>query len=552
MTMRGRRVVAAVLVIGLLGGAFFIISALGGDDPGSRDNAAQEIEVDDRIFETNDPIERGCALDPEILKRIDRGTVAEHTEDLLFVPQAPNYVGTFGITSHSGPFDYLQTVPLVLYGPERIVAQGEALDKSASITDVYPTVGQLTDVDLPERSGQVLEDALKPDVPGVPKLILTVVWDGVGRNMLEQWPDDWPNLARMERKGTSYLGATVGSSPSITPATHSSLGTGAFPKDHDVTAITMRFGDEIRDAFAGRVASDLKLTTFGDEVDLAYDNGSLVGMLAWKSWHIGMLGHGSMTPGGDKDLLGIVGHDENITGNPEYYSTPGYLTPFPGLDERLEELDRADGEVDQQWMGHDIELHDNPAWVNYLGDALLATMEREGFGADTVPDLLMTNFKMTDIVGHQYSMDSPEESAVLRAQDAQLGRLIDYLDAEVKDYVVIVTADHGHTPSTERSGAWPIAKGALLSDLNRFLGVDEDSSPVINTSAVGMFFDPDLLAATGKTLDDIATWMNDYRLEDNWDEELPAGYEERAEEQVMAAVFPTAALPEIMACSRLG
>ena len=405
---------------------------------------------------------------------------------------------------------------------------------------------------MPERKGKVLEDALKPDVDGVPKLILTVVWDGVGRNMLERWPDDWPNLARMERKGTSYLGATVGSSPSITPATHSSLGTGAFPKEHDVTAITMRFGDEIRDAFAGRIASDLKLTTFGDEVDLAYNNESLVGMLAWKSWHMGMLGHGSMTPGGDQDLLGIIGHDENITGNPEFYSTPEYLTPFPGLDERLEELDRADGEVDQQWMGHDIALHENPAWVNYLGDVLLATMDREGFGADTVPDVLMTNFKMTDIVGHQYSMDSPEEPVVLRAQDAQLGRLIDYLDAEVKDYVVIVTADHGHTPSPERSGAWPIAKGALLADLNRFLEVDEDSSPVINTSAVGMFFDADLLEATGVTLDEVATWMNDYRLADNWDEELPAGYEDRAEEQVMAAVFPTTALPEIMACARLG
>lgn len=552
MTIRGRRVVALVIVAALTGGGVFLFTSSGDEKvPDEVNESAQKIDVADRTFESNDPVSRGCALDLDILTRIDRGTVPEHTEDLLFVPQAPNYVGTFGIRSHSGPWDYLQTIPLVLYGPERIVGQGRALDRNASITDVYPTVGRLTGVELPPRRGQVLEDALKPDVPGVPKLVLTVVWDGVGRNMLERWPDAWPNLARMERKGTSYLGATVGSSPSITPATHSNLGTGAWPKDHDVTSITMRFGDEIRDAFAGRIPSDEKLTTFADLIDLAFGNQSLVGMLAWKSWHLGMLGHGLLTPGGDRDLLGLVGQSEEITGNPDYYYTPDYLTPFPGLDERVEELDRDDGEVDGLWMGHDIaKLHDNPAWVNYMGDALLETMEQEGFGRDDIPDLLFTNFKMTDIVGHQYSMDSPEEPVVLQAQDEVLGRLLRYLKENVGDYVVILVADHGHTASTESSGAWPIAKGALQTDLLKFLDVGEEDSPVINTSAVGMFIDAGKLAATGKTLDDVATWMNDYRLKDNWDDELPPGYEDRAGEQVMSAAFPTSDLPAIMSCAR--
>ncbi len=544
-----RRILAVVIAVALVGAGAFYLSSRSDDDLPVNEKA-DSIDVSGRTFPSVDPIERGCALSRDILTRIDRGTVPAHSEDLLFVPQEPNFMGSFDINSHSGPWDYVQTVPLVLYGPERIVAQGHALKKGASITDVYPTAGALTGVELPARSGKVLEDALLPDVPGAPKVILTVVWDGVGRNMLERWPDAWPNLARMEREGTSYLGATVGSSPSITPATHSNLGTGAFPKDHDVTAITMRVGDQIRNAFASRSPADLKLSTFGDEIDQAYGNRSLVGMLAWKSWHLGMLGHGTMTPGGDADLLGILGHGEEISGNDDYYYTPDYLMPFPGLDERVEELDTADGKADDQWMGHKIrELHDNPAWVNYLGDALLATMEKEGFGDDDVPDFLLTNFKMTDIVGHQYTMDSEEEHVVLAAQDAVLGELVDYLDREVKDYVVVVTADHGHTPSPETSGGWPIAKGGLTDDLDRFFGVSGDDDPVINISAVGIFFDEDKLAATGKSLDDVARFLNGYRLADNWnDDELPQGYADRADEQVFSAAFPTTDLPAILSC----
>jgi hypothetical protein len=47
-----------------------------------------------------------------------------------------------------------------------------------------------------------------------------------------------------------------------------------------------------REAFANKNPKDLKLTTFADEIDRALDNESVVGMLAWRSWHMGMLGHG--------------------------------------------------------------------------------------------------------------------------------------------------------------------------------------------------------------------------------------------------------------------
>ena len=252
-------------------------------------------------FITNDPIERACALEKEILLRIWRGHDDDNSEDLTTVPLEPNYSGSFNITSHSGPWDYLQRVPLVFYGPETIKAQGQPLRENASIVDVYPTVGELADVSLPPRDGRVLDGAIDDDRSESPKLILTIMWDGVGRNVLERWPEAWPTLRRMEREGTSYLNAVVGSSPSITPATHSSLGTGAYPRRHGVTAIEYRDdAGNVNTAFAKRDPSGLDLTTFADEIDRELGNEPLAGLIGWRSWHQGMLGHGDMTPGGGR------------------------------------------------------------------------------------------------------------------------------------------------------------------------------------------------------------------------------------------------------------
>jgi arylsulfatase A-like enzyme len=496
-------------------------------------------------------VERGCDLPIKYLERIWRGHDPVHSEDVTTVPLAPNSSGTFGVTSHSGPWEYLQNVPLVFYGPGFITASGEPLEGPVEMVDVFPTVGELVGVDLPDRDGRALEDILEQGRPGPPKLILTIVWDGVGRNVLERWPDAWPNLARLSREGTSLLDAVVGSSPSITPATHSTLGTGAYPRRHGVTAIEYRTKEgAVRQAFAGRDPADLRMTTMADEIDLALNNEPKAGMLAWKGWHLGMLGHGTQTPGGDADEVGLIGTDEHITGNNRFYSTPTYIDPLPGLEGRLDEADRLDGKVDGNWRGHPVSVHDNPGWVDYAADAVLTMLDRGGYGADEVPDLFFTNFKMSDIAGHQYSMDSLEERDVLHAQDAALGRIVDYLEREVDDYVVVLTADHGHTPSAERSGAWPISQGTVVDDINEHFDVT-GGSLMTSKTAVGMFFNRTVMRETGVTASDVARFLNGYTIAENWNEdELPDGYETRGDENVYKAAFPTDDIGDLLRCAR--
>lgn len=498
---------------------------------------------------TAEMLSRACGLDKRVLIRVWRGYHPGRSEDLIFVPRAPNYIGTVNVNSHTGPWDYLQRVPLVLYGPKNIASRG-VLNQPANLVDLYPTLGALLGVHLPVRDGSRLTEAVLAGAP-VPKLVLVVVWDGAGRNVLDRWPGQWPNLERIESEGTSYARATVGSSPSITPASHASLGTGAWPRKHGITAIRVRAVGRVGGAFPGRDPSALELSTFADEMDTALSNEPRVGLVAWQGWHLGMLGRGSGFPSGDKDTVAIIGRRGRVVGNSAFFSTPGFLNDGPaGIERRAAGLDRSDGRTDGRWRDHPIlESHANPAWVRYETGLVLELLRHDRYGVDEIPDLLFVNYKSTDVAGHEFTMDSKEMGAVLAAQDRGLGRILAYLDRKVRNFVVVVTADHGHTPSPATSGAWPIAMNELIADLNRDLGTGEGRSLVDDGHAVGLFLDRTQLRSAGIDVHDVASYLNGYTIAENWPEtELPADYAGRGDEKVFSAVFPGTALAAILRC----
>jgi predicted AlkP superfamily pyrophosphatase or phosphodiesterase len=543
--MRKAALFTAIALLAAGGGAFALLRET------SAPSVAEELATTDRTFQTNDPMERACSLPEEYLVRIQRGHDPDRSEDVTIVPQEPNYPGTFDLNSHTGPWDYVQRVPLILYGPGRI--DGGELDGDATLADIYPTVGQLTSVELPQRDGTVLSDAIAVRTEGTPRMIVAVMWDGVGTNVLQRWPDAWPHLARLAREGAHYTNAIVGSSPSITPATHSTLGTGVFPETHRVTGVQFRAKDGgIDRSFAARNPSIIAIGTFADRIDKELGNQPLVGLVGWQQWHLGMIGHGSSIAGGDADHVALIEESGEIKGG-DAYSTPNYLNA-PGigsmLENRIEELDRADGAADGRWRGRDIQAeHNNPAWIEFEADLILELWDRAGYGSDAVPDLFFTNFKATDLIGHTDTMDSPAMAEVLGAQDAALGRLVEYLEDEVKDYVLIVTADHGSTPRADTTGAWPIDQVELTDDLDDHFSVTGPSL-VEQTTAAGYFLDSAVMSDHRVTTDAVARYLNSYRLAENWDgSELPEDYRARRGEHVFAAAFPSDDIDDIAACA---
>lgn len=520
-----------------------------------------------------------CSLPEARLRRIARGLFPGRGPDLVLAPRAPNYVATFGTTSHSGPWNYLQKVPLVLYGPGYIKAQGGLrLEREVTVADLAPTLAELLDVPWPDdRWGKPISEALVPAAqrPVPPRLIVTVVWDGGGWNVLERWPDSWPFLRQVMDRGTSVEGAIVGSSPSVTPAIHTSIGTGTLPSQHGIADIPIRAEGTVADSFRDTSGELMKVPTLADLYDPMIANKAKVALLATKSWHLGLLGRGSAfrpgelassptegsPPPGDKDIAVIAeGPGEGMFTNPDLYRMPEYLRRVPGLSEDVHTTDIGDGLLDSAWMGHEVLqdpslLHFTPAWVLYQTRLLESLVDHEDMGGDDVSDLLFTNYKSIDEVGHRYNMVNPEMEAIVGYSDQGLEELTGWLDDEVGRgrWVLAFTADHGQAPAAEVVGAWPIHIVTLVDGLAERFGVDPGDL-IKAQRPTGLWLNRSVMGASGITLEAMADWLTSYTLEENIPEGTtpPEQYGSRLGEEIFEAVFPARWLPDILECATGG
>jgi len=504
-----------------------------------------------------------CELPVEHLRRIRRGYAAGRSPEMIPVPRAPNFFGGFTTYGHSGPWPYMQRVPLVFYGPGFIRSQGSIRPaRAVTVADLAPTLAELLHTTLPEgRPGRPVTEALLPRGrrAGVPRAIVTVVWDGGGTDVLQTWPGAWPVLRDLMASGTSVAGATVGSSPSVTPAIHATIGTGTFPKQHGIVDIPLRIGDRVvADSYGGRSPKYLKTTTLADIFDRSTGGASKVGMLAYKGWHLGMMGHGAGIPGGDKDTAIIVERSNGaLVSNPEYYSLPPYLKEVPGFDADIRRVDGDDGKLDSRWLGHDMledpaELRHTPVWALYQTRLIKELIRREGYGDDRVPDLFFTNYKQIDEVGHDWNMLNPEERNILEYSDAALGDLVSFLNAEIgrRRWVLAMTADHGQVPAPTATGAWPIHIETFEAWVARHYDV-EASELFENQRPLAFWLNMDTVRANNIDLEEMADYILKYTIGDDQEpgQEYPPQYKDRLEEPVFAAAFPSSKLGEIWRCA---
>jgi hypothetical protein len=533
-----------------------------GDGPGT----TQESRAEDRFVPQRAYLQDACKLPPEWVRLIHRGWVPgpSRGHDLILVPKPPNYLGGPVNASHSGPYGFLQDIPLLFYGPGFIQPLGRiSLGREVTLANVAPTLAELMRFDWPNRIGTSLSEILI-DNPVRPRLIVEVVVDGGGWNVLNYWPDRWPNLARLMREGATIEDAIVGSSPSITPSVHTTLSTGAYPRLHEVTGITVRrddgslagaFSTEARltNAASTRPDSSLAIPTIGDLWDAANGNLPLLGMFATGNYPLGMLGYGAAYEGGDKDILALTQGEEWAT-NPEYYSLPDYVnTQVAGPQRDIEAVDRADGAADGRWQDHEIRPIDaTPALAPWQNRSMQAVLRREGFGGDELTDLFFLNYKSPDYAGHEWNMIAPEQGDVIESVDAAVADMIEWLNDNVGEdqYVFVLTADHGQTPINQ--GGWPISRAEILNDINeRFDELDNDVNIVQSTSAVSLFMNRAELADNDVRPEEIASYLSRYTISDNTPEDgdVAQGRQDRAGERIFSAVFPGRRLPDIAECT---
>ncbi|MGH2650745.1 MAG: alkaline phosphatase family protein, partial [Actinomycetota bacterium] len=326
---------------------------------------------------------------------------------------------------------------------------------------------------------------------------------------------------------------------------HATMGTGVYPRVHLLAENTARLPNGTVGEMFFHEADPrlLRGTTLADAWDLANKNLPWVGMIGFHSWHLGMMGKGARSRGGDRDVAVLWNREQEMFGtNEEVYSLPAYLPGDEELERRVRGLDGLDGSLDGRWRGNDLAdpftLPGTPAFVDHVGDALFRMLRHEPIGADGTTDLLFVELQTTDYAGHVWNMESEEVGDVLLAQDRILGRLVSFLDREIGPgrYVLALTADHGQVPLPETTGGLRIDRFRLAEDLNELVG----AGVVQAVHPDDIYLDMEAVEASGLTVEQIARLVAGYRYRDGLPEgaDLSSGEAERLNERVFAAVLP--------------
>lgn len=508
--------------------------------------------------------EVACGLPPQWLLRIWHGYSPERSADIQILPRVPNFVGS-GLP-HVGPWDFTSDVPMFWYGPGYVKPVGP-VQKPVTSADIVGTLDHLLGSTFEPVDGEPMLDGLVPaeERPEPPALAIVMIWDGAGRNVLDQWPDAWPNLARLRPEGAWYEHATVGSSPTSSAQIHATLGTGAFPRNHGVVGHSIRIGGEIVSPWK-EGPRELVIETFADHYDREHGNEPLIGLSGTVPIQLGMMSRGAFAEGGDRDLavlrtpgnaetLGAEGVAWNIPeGFDQWYEYAPYANDLPALSTYFDdvELDARDGARDGLWNGRAFKDSDElldgfhtPARVPYQTRLIEELIRREGFGADDTTDLLYINYKLIDTLGHLYGIEDPAMRDAVTAQDESLAELIDFLDGEVGEgrWVLLVTADHGSLMSAAATGAFQISAEGLHTAIQERFDDDDDDVPVIEqVKQTEIFMNVSELEEQGHALEDVSRFIMGIRQRDVPIPGLPIP---SPNAKVFQAAFPARALTSL-------
>ena len=428
------------------------------------------------------------------------------TGQLLIVPREgdfitrpdPNYA-----FMHGSPWPYDVSIPLMFAGP---AVKAGVYSMAAAQQDVAPTLAAALDVRMPPTStGRVLPIFREGFTR--PRVVMLLVLDGMRRDYFDRYAALMPTLTALRKRSAWFSQAEVNFLPTNTAVGHSTIATGADPRVHGVTGVSVYdFRNRRRkDMFAGDVPSDLMALTLPDVWGLATAGRAVI--LAQGSIDRAatpLAGHGACLLNGSSVVLASYDQEEgHWKTNTDCFRLPEYLK------ERDARTLWASG---GEWMGHKIDtptaVRHSSLFPAFEADAMSLMIEREAVGADSIPDLLLMNYKGADFVGHKYGPESSELRSTLGEMDRQLARMLTALKKKVGDnYLLAVTADHG-MPSEPTSPDRRHSAPALLDLLHdRFDPRARQLIVSFEPENCQLFVDEGRLAELGLTLRELAAFL---------------------------------------------
>ncbi|UVC15188.1 alkaline phosphatase family protein [Mesorhizobium onobrychidis] len=94
----------------------------------------------------------------------------------------------------------------------------------------------------------------------------------------------------------------------------------------------------------------------------------------------------------------------------------------------------------------DVRLH--PHMIGLASDQLMLRLAGDLACGDQPPDLILTEFSITDVIQHHHGFDSAATNWAYQTADMAVGLLMHRLSkaGRLNDYVVIIASDHGQAP----------------------------------------------------------------------------------------------------------
>ena len=292
------------------------------------------------------------------------------------------------------------------------------------------------------------------------KLVVVLVVDQFRYDYLTRFQGEYKaGLDRLAKNGAVFTNAYLEHFPTVTAIGHSVVLTGAFPSvsgiigndwyDRESAKQVTSVSDPQTNLLGGTGGGGasprrLLVSTVGDEMKLATGGKARV---------IGM----SMK---DRAAILPVGHLADVAywydGSTGSFVTSSYYRA--DLPDWVKEFNSkaANQYKGMEWLGRKMPENEK-AYLAILGspfgnDLLEAFAEQairsEKLGQGPVTDLISISFSSNDYVGHQFGPESPQVRDICIRTDQEIGKLFQFLDAQVgmESVLVVFTADHGVAP----------------------------------------------------------------------------------------------------------
>lgn len=234
-----------------------------------------------------------CSLPAELRGLIEAGYRDGRSPDVVAVTGTTPVLGGTDLPEVAPPWpsvnDTAPVVPLVFVG--KGVASRPRLPEQVTLDRIAPTAAALIGLDRPHpevRSGTPIESVIEE--PGQARLLLEVVWVGIGSQDLTAARGDWPALRSLLRDGAGTLRARAGSLPLDPAAVLTTIGTGGLPRQHGITGTLVR-NEQGRLVYAwGRGTPFSVIAALGDDLDELRDQEPRIGIVAADRSHLGAIG----------------------------------------------------------------------------------------------------------------------------------------------------------------------------------------------------------------------------------------------------------------------